>query len=136
MLRMPSAQVWFAVHRLDAHQAHQARHTLATDLVAIATQNNSDLPRPVKWPFQMQLVDHAHQFKITCFHGRRLPVHGSTRHLQQRALPLDRYALTLGSNLFDPLRSAYFLSTSDKKSRSATSFPIVWCSLAILPSSL
>src|SRR5579872_4991473 len=84
----------------------------------------------------MQLVDPLHQFKIGLFHGRRLAVYRRTRQAQQRALPRDRQSRPLGINLQYALRSAYFLSTSDKKSRSTISCPVVSCSFAIRSSSV
>lgn len=73
----------------------------------------------------MQLINQPHQDKIGLFHGCRLSIHGSARHQQQFALPFDGNILMFGGNLLDTLRSVYFLSTSDKKSRSATNCPIV-----------
>ena len=70
MLRMPPAQVWFAVHRFDTHQAHQACYPFAANLMTIATQNDRDLPCAVKRSIQMQLVDHA-QRVVTPVNGFR-----------------------------------------------------------------
>lgn len=73
----------------------------------------------------MQLINQPHQDKIGLFYGLWLSIHGGARHLQQFTLPFDGNILMFGGNLLDPLRPAYFLSTSDKKSRSATSCPMV-----------
>ncbi len=133
---MTAAQVRFAVYRLNAHHPHQARYALALDTVTGARKDNRDFPRPVKKPFQMQPVDPSYQIKIDSFHWRGLAIDRRTRQAQQFALPRDRRVFAIGFNLLDPLRSAYFLSTFNKKSRSTISCSIVSCSFAILPSSV
>jgi hypothetical protein len=84
----------------------------------------------------MQPVDKPHQDKIGFFHRCRRAIDRRARQVQQFTLPRHSQVCALGFNLLDALRSAYFLSTSDKKSRSTISCPIVSCSLAILPSSV
>lgn len=80
----------------------------------------------------------VHRQRISSF-MLKLAVHRRARQAQQRALPRDGRTFPAGApgiNLFETFRSAYFLSTSDKKSRSTISCPIVSCSFAIRSSSV
>lgn len=122
---MTTAQVWSTINCLKPHQSHQTRDAVTADLVPGIRQDDRNLPCPEKWSFQMQLIDQPHHDKIRFLHRLRFPIHGCTRHFQQHALPFDREVLVLAFNQFDPLRPAYFPSTRDKKSRSATNCPIV-----------
>lgn len=125
MLQMPPAQIRFAINGLDPHQAHEPPHPLSANLMTRVPQLHGQLPGTVKRLVRVQPINQLHQFKIGRFYRLWLPVDGRTRHPQQLALPFDGHVLIFFCNLFDPLRAVYFLSTSDKKSRSATSCPIV-----------
>src|SRR5260221_6949719 len=133
---MTAAEVRFAIDRLDPPRADQARHALASAPVAASGKNDRNLPRPVNRRLQILLVDQTHPLKIARARRRRLAIHGRARQPQQRALPRDRQIQPAGFDLLDALRPVYFLSTSDKKSRSTINWPIVSGSFAILPSSV
>src|SRR5437868_2369358 len=58
------AGVHFAVQRLDVHLAHQRRHVLAADAMALAPEQIAQHPRAGKLMLQMQLIDTSHQRQI------------------------------------------------------------------------
>ena len=57
---MGVASSWRLVNRLQAHQTHQASHSMTTNTHAVAPQLADHLTRYVKRIFKKQLVDTTH----------------------------------------------------------------------------
>ena len=64
MSRVPPAEIGLAVERFEAHLAHQAPDTLATQAMAVFSQEGAKRSTARARNFQMQFVDPAHQGKL------------------------------------------------------------------------
>ena len=117
---------FFAIDRLDAHQAHEGGHVKAADLNARTQEHANEPPGPEEWVDKMQFVDTAHERQIGRGYWLGPVIHARAAKIEQFALAHDRH-LALSVDQRFALGLPNLPSAPDKKSRSMVISPTLAC---------